>query len=125
MARSTDQGWSRLLRTLERHLRKNRVNDWVHGVRGQLPGKDVLTSDPLYESERLRIIYQLITNPEIEGGAGITPATGEWEHVESIFALHDNDYNKDWIKRWSKKYLLTAEDLDEIRDRLGEQVSST
>jgi hypothetical protein len=77
----------------------------------------------LYEAERLRIIYQLITNPTEEGGAGITPKEGEWENVESVFTLHDHEYNKDWIKKWSTSYFLQAEDLDDIRNRLGEKVA--
>ena len=97
---------------------RSRVRDWMHGVRAAAPEKEVrdsLEREPLTEAERLRIIYQLITNPESEGGAGITPKKGEWENVESIFALHDHVYNKQWIKKWSTQYLLTAEDLDDIR----------
>ena len=105
----------------------HRVRDWIHGVRAAAPSKETresLEAEPLYEAERLRIIYQLITNPVSEGGAGITPKEGEWENVESIFALHDHAYNKDWIKKWSSQYLLTTEDLDDIRNRLGEKVNS-
>ncbi|CAO2658253.1 Nn.00g059760.m01.CDS01 [Neocucurbitaria sp. VM-36] len=103
-----------------------RVRDWIHGVRAAAPSKETresLEAEPLYEAERLRIIYQLITNPLSEGGAGITPKEGEWEGVESIFALHDHAYNKDWIKKWSSQYLLTTEDLDDIRNRLGEKIA--
>ncbi len=81
-----------------------------------------LKSDPLYPAERLRIIYQLINNPVHEGGAGITPKQGEWENVESIFALHDPEFNKAWIKKWSTSYMLKPDDLDQIRDRFGEKV---
>jgi anoctamin-10 len=101
------------------------VRDWIHGVRASAPPKETreaLESEPLYEAERLRIIYQLITNPTDEGGAGITPKDGEWEGVESIFALHDHAYNKDWIKKWTSSYFLKTEDLDDIRNRLGEKV---
>ena len=101
------------------------VRDWIHGIRAAAPSKETrasLEAEPLYEAERLRIIYQLITNPVSEGGAGITPKEGEWANVESIFALHDHAYNKDWIKKWSSQYLLQTEDLDDIRNRLGEKV---
>jgi hypothetical protein len=104
----------------------SRVRDWIHGVRTAAPSqvtRESLEAEPLYEAERLRIIYQLITNPASEGGAGITPKEGEWENVESIFALHDHAYNKDWIKKWSSQYILKTEDLDDIRNRLGEKVS--
>jgi hypothetical protein len=102
-----------------------RVNDWTHGVRTAAPEKETrkaLESDPLYEAERLRIIYQLITNSKAEGGAGITPKQDEWECVESIFPLHDHEYNTRWIKQWSSSYVLKPADLDAIRDRFGEQV---
>lgn len=75
------------------------------------------------EAERYRIIYETITCPQEEGGAGITPKQGEWKHVESIFPLHDKAFNKEWIQNWSTKTFLKIEDLDEIRDRFGEKVS--
>lgn len=104
---------------------RHRVRDWIHGIRAAAPEKEIrqsLEAEPLKDCERLRVIYQLLTNPEDEGGAGITPKKGEWKQVESIFALHDNAYNKEWIKRWSTKYLLDPQDLDEIRDRFGEKI---
>ncbi|KAF1842573.1 DUF590-domain-containing protein [Cucurbitaria berberidis CBS 394.84] len=105
---------------------RSRVRDWIHGVRAAAPSKETresLEAEPLYEAERLRTIYQLITNPVSEGGAGITPKEGEWESVESIFALHDHAYNKDWIKKWSSQWFLNTEDLDDIRNRLGEKIA--
>ncbi|KAF2145064.1 uncharacterized protein K452DRAFT_356396 [Aplosporella prunicola CBS 121167] len=105
---------------------RSRVRDWIHGIRSSEPPKETrkaLEVDPLSEAERLRIIYQLITNPESEGGAGITPKEGEWKNVEAVFALHDHAYNHRWIKKWSTQYLLNAEDLDEIRNRLGEKIA--
>ncbi|KAF2501445.1 DUF590-domain-containing protein [Lophium mytilinum] len=105
---------------------RSRVRDWVHGVLAAAPPKETreaLESEPLYEAERLRIIYQLITNPVSEGGAGITPKEDGWKEVESIFALHDHEYNKDWIKKWSTSYFLKTEDLDDIRNRLGEKIA--
>lgn len=105
---------------------RSRIRDWIHGVRGTEPAKDSeasLEQDQLTEAERLRIIHGLITHPHSEGGAGITPSTGKWKNVESIFALHDHVYNKEWIKKWSTQYLLKPEDLDEIRDRMGEKIA--
>jgi anoctamin-10 len=107
------------------NLQRCRVRDWIHGVRAAEPKKETqesLEAEPLYTAERLRIIYQLITHAPEEGGAGITPKHGEWKNVESIFALHDHDFNKQWIKKWSTSYLLKPEDLDAIRDQLGEKV---
>jgi hypothetical protein len=104
------------------------VRDWLHGVRTAIPEKEtrqILEKDPLYEAERLRIIYQLITNDTEDGGAGITPKLGDWKNVESIFALHNHVYNKHWIKHWSAEWFLKPEDLDDIRNRLGEKVCRT
>ena len=105
---------------------RSRVRDWIHGVRTSEPASDTraaLKQDPLNEAERLRIIYQLITNPQNEGGAGITPKKGEWETVENVFALHDHVYNKEWITKWSTQWLLKAEDLDDIRNRMGSKIA--
>ena len=82
-----------------------------------------LSDDPLYPAERLRIVHSLITNPKEQGGAGITPGKGDWQEVESIFALHDHEFNKKWIKKWASTTLLKVEDLDEIRNHLGEKVA--
>lgn len=105
---------------------RSRIKDWIHGVRSAEPAKDTeasLEQDPLTEAERLRAIHGLITHSQNEGGAGITPKKGKWENVESVFALHDHVYNKEWIKKWSTQYLLQPEDLDEIRNRLGEKIA--
>lgn len=104
----------------------DRVRDWLHGVRSAAPSKETrksLEGEPVHEAERLRIIHQLITNSEAEGGAGITPKEAPWQEVESIFALHDREYNKRWISKWARQWLLRADDLDEIRDRLGEKIA--
>lgn len=94
-------------------------------VRTTVPHKDVskaLEAEPITEAEHLRLVYLLITKPKEEGGAGITPKSGEWKHVQSIFALHDNAYNRQWIVKLSSKYLLTSADLEEIKNRFGEKI---
>jgi hypothetical protein len=105
---------------------RSRVRDWIHGVRLAEPAQDVeasLNEDPLTDAERLLIIYQLITNDEKEGGAGIRPKTKQWPQVEQIFALHDHVYNKHWLQKWSTNWQLKIEDLDEIRNKFGEKVA--
>ena len=74
------------------------------------------------EAERYRMVYQMITDPKEDGGAGITPKQEPWQNVESVFPLHDHRFNKEWMKKWSTTTFLKPEDLDEIRDRLGEKV---
>ncbi|MCJ1281356.1 hypothetical protein MMC26_000675 [Xylographa opegraphella] len=105
---------------------RSRVKDWLNGVRAAQPDKEAYNSlavDSMTEAERYRIIYQMITNPKEEGGAGITPKEGEWKDVESIFPLHDIAHNREWVKDWSMKTFLKIEDLDEIRNRFGEKIA--
>ena len=103
-----------------------RVKDWLYGLRAAQPDREiqnVLTTQPLADAERLRVVHNMITGPPEEGGAGITPKHGDWENIESIFPLHDHAYNKEWIKKWSTMTLLKVEDLDDIRNRFGEKVA--
>ena len=103
-----------------------RLQDWLHGVRTSSPGNDLsqcLKDEPITEAERLRLIYLMITKPQNDGGAGITPGSGQWTYVQCVFPLHDNEFNKAWIQKWSKKYLLDQDDLTEIRDKFGESVA--
>ena len=65
----------------------------------------------------------MITSEPDEGGAGITPKHGEWKSVEALFPLHNVRLNKEWMMEWSHKTFLSPQDLDSIRDNLGEKVS--
>ncbi|KAI9786237.1 MAG: hypothetical protein M1839_007648 [Geoglossum umbratile] len=112
----------------QRHLLaevyRSRIKDWLHGILLAAPEKEsgkMLASEPLTDSERLRIVYLLITSPTSEGGAGITPRKGEWANVESIFPLHNRSFNKEWLRQWSGKMYISTEDLTQIRDRFGEK----
>jgi anoctamin-10 len=101
------------------------VRDWLHGVRAGAPDKETqndLSSEPCTEAERLRLVYLLITNPVKDGGAGITPKSGDWEQVESIFALHNHEFNKTWIREWSTTYSISITQLTSIRNQFGEKV---
>jgi anoctamin-10 len=105
---------------------RSRLGDWLHGVRTVGPDKDLsasLKNEPVTEAERLRLVYLLITKPKNEGGAGITPKSGQWKYVDSVFPLHNHAFNKNWLKKWSTKYFLDDKDLDDIRDRFGENVA--
>lgn len=83
----------------------------------------MLTKEPLVPAERFRLVYDMITSEPSEGGAGITPKHGEWENVESIFPLHDVRLNKEWMTEWARKTFLSPQDIDSVRDNLGEKVS--
>ena len=102
------------------------MKDWLYGVRQIQPTTDAaqtLTTEPLTEAERLRHIHHMIACTREEGGAGITPKHGEWKNVEAIFPLHDHDRNKKWLTEFTQKTFLTTDDLDEIKNTVGEKVS--
>lgn len=104
---------------------RSRIRDWLNGVRQIQPVKETvqtLTELPLSPAERLRLIYAMITDQKMDGGANITPKFGEWKYVDAIFPLHDHEKNKKWLSDFSKKTFLTPEDLDHIRDAVGEKV---
>lgn len=105
-----------------------RLQDWLHGVRttGTNTNKEpaaALMEEPVSEAERLRLVYLAIVRTKEEGGAGITPGAGRWKYVDSAFPLHDRQFNGEWIKRLSTRYLLARSDLDEIRNKFGEGVA--
>ncbi|TDZ26586.1 Uncharacterized protein Cob_v000863 [Colletotrichum orbiculare MAFF 240422] len=105
---------------------RSRLQDWLHGARTVGPDTDLsqaLRDEPVSDAERLRLVYLLIVKPKNEGGAGITPQSGRWKHVDCVFPLHDHAFNKQWIKKMSTKGQTDEADLDEIRDRFGENVA--
>ncbi|CCU82970.1 plasma membrane channel protein Ist2 [Blumeria hordei DH14] len=111
---------------LHEKIYRSRLRDWLYGVSTSPPPKEMqknLREHPITEAERLRLVYSLIIGPKKEGGAAITPRCGEWENVHSIFRLHDQAYNRLWIKRLSSKYFLTSDDLSEIKGRFGEKIA--
>lgn len=64
-----------------------------------LPPRPV--SHPTTPATKLRLLYALLTAPPIQHGLGITPGIGEWASVKSIMALHDDNADKEWVKRWA------------------------
>jgi anoctamin-10 len=111
---------------LKAEVYRSRVQDWLYGVRTAAPEKEMssnLNDEPITEAERLRLTYLLITKPTNEGGAGITPKSGEWKGIESIFPLHDHTFNSAWVKGLTSKYFLNAKDFAEIKNRFGEKIA--
>ena len=74
-----------------------RVAEWLHGVRLAAPDEQTrlaLDEEVITDAERLRVVHLLITSPEREGGAGITPGLDGWNYIDSIFPLHDSKFNR-------------------------------
>ncbi|OLL26105.1 hypothetical protein NEOLI_000611 [Neolecta irregularis DAH-3] len=102
---------------------KSRLQDWLHGVRIANPDENLyrsIKSDPLTQAERLRLVYNLLTSPD---GVGLTPKFGAWTMVESIFPLHDSEFDREWLHRISGKWAIDDHELDTIRAQFGEKIA--
>ncbi|KAF9431654.1 hypothetical protein BGZ76_011864 [Entomortierella beljakovae] len=117
--------------TLKREVVRNSLHDWLTGVKvaDTVEAEELLrptkerdhSLDDITDSDRIRLIHDLITGQPSEGGAGIYP--GEDEFVESILPLHDWEFNKSWLTSWSTKWIVSHSDLSRIRDHFGEKVA--
>ena len=79
----------------------NRIRDFLLGIRVKgLDDEDVGLSDTtgLTDAERLRVVYEILTGPESDGGANVSPNLDPF--VESIMALHDDRFDKVKGKGW-------------------------
>jgi hypothetical protein len=68
------------------------------------------------------LIHGFISSTPEDGGLGIIPGRKEWGLVESVMALHDHDFNDDWIHLWTRHRIATVE-LEKIRDQFGDSVA--
>lgn len=124
-----------------------RLIDYLHGVRttaGEPASSSLSRSSSLPKgathnlalsqfspSDRLRHMHTLLTLPSTPAtsdgitrrGAGLRLQSEEFPHLIDMTPLHDQEYNKQWLKRWgsSKSFLaISTQDLDGIRAHFGE-----
>ncbi|BGP42532.1 hypothetical protein JCM10450v2_006630 [Rhodotorula kratochvilovae] len=104
---------------------RERMSDWLHGLASPRPSprepRD-FAAEPIEESERLRLVYSVLTSPRIEGAASIrsSASTGltcglplasqlppspasrvEFPHLIDLFPPHNVVANRLWLKRWA------------------------
>ncbi|KAI8061390.1 calcium-activated chloride channel-domain-containing protein [Thamnidium elegans] len=113
---------------IKQEYRQERVRDFLLGVRvDEIEDTSTSTAvtdqafNDLTDAERLRLVHEIITQPESDGGAGISVHVDEY--VDSIMPLHDDKFNNAWLKSWSTKWLITDNDLLKIRDHFGEKIA--
>lgn len=84
------------------------MRDFLLGVRVDEIGDDSNSNDitdqafqDLTDAERLRLVYEIITQPESDGGAGISSNVDKY--VDSIMPLHDDKFNN--VRTKNKIYI--------------------
>ena len=95
-----------------------RHSDFISG----LPVNPVANTQLLSNAERIRLIHSHITSTPTDGGLGISPDAPEWDLVESIFPLHDREFNKNWTTTWNPTANASVE-LKKIRYQFGDSIS--
>ncbi|OQD75791.1 hypothetical protein PENDEC_c006G04357 [Penicillium decumbens] len=100
------------------------IKDWLFGITHSLPTGDENTiADAETPAEEIRSVYHAVTWQKKLGGAGITPNHGKWKNVTASFPLHDQEACSELLRQWSRKTVLTTQDLDTIRALFGEKVA--
>ncbi|KAI8810560.1 calcium-activated chloride channel-domain-containing protein [Cladochytrium replicatum] len=114
---------------------KSRVQDWYRGIgstartlKSPPPPPEISEITP---SERLRLVYTLLTSPPYAGGMGITSdeeivlqlGGRGGPVVDEIFALHDRAFAERIFKKGDRKIFLSAMDFSDLRSQYGEQVA--
>ncbi|CCH44808.1 Anoctamin-5 [Wickerhamomyces ciferrii] len=108
--------------TLLKALKSFHLKDYLYGVNNSIDDDEQIL-EKLTTAEKLRTGYSIITDPEFEGGAGITAGSGQWEFVDKIIPLHDYELNKKLLDTWLKKPLIDENDIATIKDIAGERVA--
>lgn len=110
---------------LKQAVHSARSRDWLSGVRIAVPdqAEQSIEEPPISDGERLEIIFDLITAPKADQGAAITPNFGKWTSVKSIFPLHDQDFDNAWLKRWSTKWTIDDDELENLCQHFGTKIA--
>ncbi|KAF7722025.1 hypothetical protein EC973_003747 [Apophysomyces ossiformis] len=100
------------------------IRDFLLGVRVDDIREDAIAArgvDDFTDAERLRLVHDILTSAEKDGGADISPNVDKY--VEAIMPLHDEKFDHEWIETWARKWLIDNDDLTKIRDHFGEKVA--
>ncbi|KAF7301208.1 hypothetical protein MIND_00685500 [Mycena indigotica] len=102
-----------LLQTL---ARRERHSDFISGLS---VGNETPTLAP---ADRLRLVHAFVSSTPADGGLGISPDSPSWDRVESILALHDKEFNKQWIHAWTHSGILSVRQ-ERVREHFGDSIA--
>ncbi|THG94392.1 hypothetical protein EW145_g8149, partial [Phellinidium pouzarii] len=105
---------------LVRLVQQERYHDFLRG----LPSTELIarrSSARLSPADRLRIVYEFVTSSLHAGGLGVVPGSKVWPRIESVFALHDRQFNDMWMHSWTHRgqigFGIGNVELDKIKDQ--------
>lgn len=67
-------------------------------------------------------MHAYISSSPADGGLGISPDASEWDLVDSIFPLHDKEFNDLWVRAWTPRNIASVQ-LERIRDQFGDSLA--
>lgn len=97
-----------------------RYSDFLYGLSttNLASVADASAAANLAPADRLRLVHGYVTSTRQEGGLGVITDLPEWNRVEAVMALHDHDFNHEWIRAWTTSRVDEVQ-LDRIRDQVG------
>ncbi|KZT70878.1 DUF590-domain-containing protein [Daedalea quercina L-15889] len=109
--------------TLARLVKRERHSDFIYGLPTADPTAALdLNSLSLSPADCLRLVHTYVTSTITDGGLGVAPGSTNWDRIESVMMLHDNKFNEEWIRSWTRKELGFVT-LTEIRRQFGEGIA--
>ncbi|KAF8120707.1 calcium-activated chloride channel-domain-containing protein [Boletus edulis] len=109
---------------LVRLVHCERYSDFLYGLpMSKLPSAEAdLDSAPLSSADRVRLVHAYITSTPQDGGLGIITGCKEWDRVQSVMALHNHEFNEQWIRLWTRRRIASVE-LEKVRDQFGDSIA--
>ncbi|KAF9564904.1 DUF590-domain-containing protein [Agrocybe pediades] len=99
-------------------VKRERNSDFLSG----LPVSTSAGNITLSPADRIRLVHAYISSTPADGGLGISPDAPEWDLVESIFPLHDREFNELWVRAWTPRNIASVQ-LERIRDQFGDALA--
>lgn len=93
-------------------------SDFISGL-SVAPATNVVALSP---AERIRLVHTFVSSTIADGGLGISSESPEWDLVESIFPLHNREFNQVWIKAWKPRNIASVQ-LERVRDQFGDALT--
>ncbi|KAG6336075.1 hypothetical protein ID866_3022 [Astraeus odoratus] len=105
-------------------VHRERYSDFLYGLpMSKLPSVETdLDAAPLSPADRIRLVHTYVTSTPQDGGLGVIPECNDWDLVQSVMALHDHDFNEQWIRLWTRHRIASVQ-LEKIRDQFGDSIA--